>query len=142
LENLPSGRRDDFNSAPVRVVGHLSHKISVENRGSGEPTNCHFTADDEVDWHIHLTNAPAPQICRAIIVETTSRTRPRHRWTMSMLGALFDSQNQVRVSGWPMYDSEHTNVIGKQRPTVREVRPIPKIEIQSNRHWVDIANQP
>lgn len=142
LANLPSDRVDDFVSAPVRVVGFLSHKINVENSGSGESTNCHLTADDEVDWHIYLTNAPAQQISDAIIVETTPRTRPEHKWTTSMLGALVNSQNQVRVSGWLMYDSEHINVIGTQRATVWEVHPITKIEIQSNGQWVDIENQP
>jgi hypothetical protein len=142
LANLPSDRVDDFVSAPVRVVGFLSHKINVENSGSGESTNCHLTADDEVDWHIYLTNAPAQQIRAAIIVETTPRTRPLHKWTTSMLGALVDSQNQVRVSGWLMYDSEHINVIGTQRATVWEVHPITKIEIQTNGQWVDIENQP
>lgn len=142
LANLPSDRVDDFVSAPVRVVGYLSHKINVENSGSGESTNCHLTADDEVDWHIYLTDSPVQQISDAIIVETTPRTRPQHKWTTSMLGALVNSENQVRISGWLMYDSEHINVIGTQRATVWEVHPITKIEIQSNGQWVDIESQP
>jgi Bacterial SH3 domain len=142
LANLPSDRVNDFVSAPVRVVGFLSHKVNVENSGSGESTNCHFTADNEVDWHIYLTGSPAQQISMAIIVETTPRTRPQHQWTTGMLSALVNSSNQVRISGWLMYDSEHINVIGKQRATVWEVHPITKIEIQSNGKWVDIENQP
>jgi hypothetical protein len=59
-----------------------------------------------------------------------------------MLGTLVNSSNQVRVSGWLMYDSEHINVIGTQRATVWEVHPITKVEIQSNGQWVDIENQP
>jgi hypothetical protein len=142
LANLPSDRVDDFVSAPVRVVGFLSHKINVENSGSGESTNCHLTADDEVDWHIYLTNAPARQISDAIIVETTPRTRPQHKWTTSMLGALVNTDHPVRISGWLMYDSEHINVIGTQRATVWEVHPITKIEIQTNGQWEDIETQP
>ena len=142
LANLPSDRVNDFVSAPVRVVGFLSNKINVENSGSGESTNCHFTADNEVDWHIYLTSSPAQQISMATIVETTPRTRPLHKWTTSILGALVNSNNQVRISGWLMYDSEHINVIGKQRATVWEVHPITKVEIQSNGQWVDIENQP
>lgn len=142
LANLPSDRLNDFVSAPVRVVGFLSHKINVENSGNGESTNCHFTADNEVDWHIYLTSSAAQQISMAIIFETTPRTRPQHKWTTSMLSALVNSQNQVRISGWLMYDSEHIDVIGKQRATVWEVHPITKIEIQSNGAWVDIENQP
>jgi Bacterial SH3 domain len=142
LASLPSDRVADFVSAPVRVVGFLSHKINVENSGSGESTNCHLTSDDEVDWHIYLTNKPAQPISEAVIVETTPRTRPQHKWTTRMLGALVNSQYPVRVSGWLMYDSEHINVIGKERATVWEVHPITRIEIQTNGQWVDIENQP
>ena len=133
---------NDFVSAPVRVVGFLSHKIRVENTGNGESTNCNLTANNEVDWHIYLTNSPAQHISGAIIVETTPRTRPQHKWTTSMLAPLVDSQTQVRVSGWLMYDSEHIGAIGTQRATVWEVHPITKIEVQSNGQWVDLDNQP
>ncbi len=140
LESLPSNRINDFVSAPVRVVGFLSHKIKVEN--SGESTNCNLTADNEVDWHIYLTDSPAQPISSAIIVETTPRTRPQHKWTVGVLAPLVDSQTQVRISGWLMYDSEHTSVIGTQRATVWEVHPITKIEVQTNGQWVDLDSQP
>jgi len=142
LESLPSDRVNDFVSAPVRVVGFLSHKINVENKGAGESTNCNLTADNEVDWHIYLTDSPAQQISSAIIVETTPRTRPQHKWTTDMLTPLVDSQIKVRISGWLMYDSEHIGVIGTQRATVWEVHPITKIEVQTNGQWVDLDNQP
>ncbi len=142
LKSLPSDRISDFVTAPVRVIGFLSHKINVESSGSGESTNCHLTGDNEVDWHIYLTDSPAQQIKSAIIVETTPRTRPQHKWTTSMLGPLVDSQTQVRISGWLMYDLEHINVIGTQRATVWEVHPITKIEVQDNGQWVDLDTAP
>lgn len=142
LESLPSDRVSDFVSAPVRVVGFLSHKINVENSGSGESTNCHLTGDNEVGWHIYLTDSPAQQISRAIIVETTPRTRPQHQWTTAMLAPLVDSQTQVRISGWLMYEFEHIGAIGTQRATVWEVHPITKIEAQNNGQWVDLDTQP
>jgi len=37
-----------------------------------------------------------------------------------------------------MFDTEHINVIGKQRATVWEVHPITKIEVQQNGQWVDL----
>jgi len=140
LKSLPSDRVKDFVSAPVRVVGFLSHKINVENSGKGESTNCHLTGSNEVDWHIYLTDSPAQQINSAIIVETTPRTRPQHKWSTSMLAPLVDSQTQVRISGWLMFDTEHVNVIGTQRATVWEVHPITKIEVQNNGQWVDLDN--
>jgi Bacterial SH3 domain len=138
LKGLPSNRKDDFVGAPVRVIGFLSHRIKVENDGSGESTNCHLLGASEVDWHIYLTNSSAQPISKAIIIETTPRTRPQHSWTTDMLGPLVDSQTQVRISGWLMYDSEHVNVIGTQRATVWEVHPITRIEVQKNGQWVNL----
>lgn len=142
LKNLPSNRANDFQGAPVMVVGFLSHRINVENNGSGESTNCHLLGDDEVDWHIYLTNSPAQPISQAIIVETTPRTRPSHKWTTDMLRPLVDSQTHVRISGWLMYDFEHVGVIGTQRATVWEVHPITRIQVQQNGQWVDLDSQP
>lgn len=138
LAGLPSDRLNDFVGAPVRVVGFLSHRIAVENSGSGESTNCHLRGDNEVDWHIYLTNSSAQAISQAIIVETTPRTRPLHTWTTDMLRPLVDSQTQVRISGWLMYDSEHVGAIGTQRATVWEVHPITRIEVQQNGQWVNL----
>src|SRR5262249_39984018 len=127
LKGLPSNRKNDFVGAPVRVVGFLSHRVKVENDGSGESTNCHLLGDNEVDWHIYFTKVSAQPISQAIIIETTPRTRPQHSWTTDMLSPLVDSQARVRISGWLMYDSEHVNVIGTQRATVWEVHPITRI---------------
>jgi hypothetical protein len=59
-----------------------------------------------------------------------------------MLTTLVDTATSVRISGWLMYDSEHTNVIGSQRATVWEVHPITKIEIQKGGGWIDLDTQP
>jgi len=142
LVNLPSNRVNDFVGAPVTVVGYLSHKINVENSGSGESTNCHLLGADEVDWHIYLTKAPAQGIAGALIVETTPRTRPAHHWTTDLLAPLVDSTTQVRISGWLMFDSEHISVIGKQRATVWEIHPITRIEANKNGQWVDLDTSP
>ena len=142
LVSLPSNRVNDFVGAPVTVVGFLSHRINIENQGQGESTNCHLLGDSEVDWHIYLASSTAQPISQAIIVETTPRTRPQHRWTTDTLAHLVNSQTQVRISGWLMYDSEHVGSIGTQRATVWEVHPITKIEVQQNGQWVDLDNQP
>lgn len=141
LSNLPSDRITDFQGAPVTVVGFLSHKINVENQGSGESTNCHLLGDTEVDWHMYLTKSPAQQISDAIIVETTPRTRPAHKWRTGMLAPVVDASTRVRISGWLIFDFEHTGVIGTERATVWEVHPITKIEIENNGQWVDLDSQ-
>jgi hypothetical protein len=136
LKNLPADRVTDFQGAPVTVVGFLSHRVQVET--GGESTNCHLHSPDQVDWHMYLTNAPAQGIADAVIAETTPRTRPAHKWTTASVGSLVDSSTQVRISGWLMFDFEHTNVIGTQRATVWEVHPITRIEIQKSGQWVDL----
>ncbi len=136
LKDLPADRVADFQGAPVMVVGFLSHKVQVET--GGESTNCHLHAPEQVDWHMYLTNAPAQGIADAVIVETTPRTRPAHKWTATTVGAFVDKPTQIRISGWLMFDTEHINVIGKQRATVWEVHPITKIEVQQNGQWVDL----
>jgi len=136
LKSLPSNRVADFQGAPVMVVGFLSHHVQVET--GGESTNCHLHSPDQVDWHMYLTNAAAQGIADAVIVETTPRTRPAHKWTTATVGSVVDTATQVRISGWLMYDIEHVNVIGKQRATVWEVHPITRIEVQRNGQWVDL----
>jgi hypothetical protein len=140
LKNLPKDRVNDFQGAAISVVGFLSHQVKVE-KGSGESTNCHLTGDNEVDWHIYLTNLAAQPISQAIIVETTPRVRPLHKWSKSTLDPLVDSSTQVRISGWLMYDFEHENVIGTQRASVWEIHPITRIQIMNNGQWVDLDNQ-
>jgi hypothetical protein len=135
MKNLPSSKVIDIQGAPVTVVGYLSNKVNVEG---AESTNCELTQPDEVDWHMYLTAGPQQQVSQALIVETTPRTRPLHKWTTAMLGKYVNTTQQVRVSGWLMYDFEHIDVIGKERAAVWEIHPITKIEVQSGTGWVDV----
>jgi hypothetical protein len=124
-----------YQGAPVSVIGFLSHRVKVEGK---ESTNCGLDGADEVDWHIYLTKTAARPISEAVIVETTPRTRPAHKWTTAMLKPLVDSDTRVRISGWLMFDSEHIGVIGTQRATVWEVHPITRIQVENSGHWVDL----
>src|SRR5579859_7278404 len=94
LKDLPADRVADFQGAPVTVVGFLSHKVQVET--GGESTNCHLHAPEQVDWHMYLTNARSEGIADAVIVETTPRTRPAHKWTATTVGAFVDKPTQIR----------------------------------------------
>ena len=143
LKGLPSNSPDDLQGAPVMVIGYLSHRVNVENKAPGESTNCNLLSDDEVDWHIYLTSAPNQAISQAIIVETTPRTRPLHTWDKSVLDGLVNTNKQVRISGWLMYDFQHVPDIGTQRATVWEVHPITRIEVEDgNGGWQDIEQKP
>ena len=139
LKGLPSTSPDDLQGAPVMVVGYLSHRINVENKAPGESTNCNLVNEDEVDWHIYLTSSPNQAISQAIIVETTPRTRPLHTWDKSVLDGLVNTNKQVRISGWLMYDLQHVGEIGSQRATVWEVHPVTRIEVSDGSGgWKDI----
>lgn len=137
MRDLPSTNVGNYEGAPVAVVGYLSHHINIEN--SGESTNCHLKNDDEVDWHIYLTNQSNQSIANAIVVETTPRTRPLHSWDYNALSNLVNTNTKVRISGWLMYDFQHIDVIGTERASVWEVHPITRIEIQDQSgNWKDV----
>ncbi len=139
LRDLPSERANDLPGAPVVAEGFLVHRVKVENDGKGESTNCHLLDPSEVDWHIYFSDtAGRDDISEAVIVETTPRTRPLHKWKKSDLDAIVNKDIPIRISGWLLYDFEHTGAIGSQRATVWELHPITKIEIKRNRQWVDL----
>ena len=139
LSGLPSKSPDDLQGAPVMVEGYLSHQIKVQTEPPGESTNCNLLNDDEVDWHMYLTNAPNQGIADAIIVETTPRTRPLHQWNKATLDNLVNKNTRVRISGWLMYDFEHAPEIGKERATVWEVHPITRMEVaDGSGGWKDV----
>jgi hypothetical protein len=148
LKGLPTNSPDDLQGAPVMVTGYLSHKINVEDQPPGESTNCNLLKDNEVDWHIYLTKAPnqpiSPTIIKeAIIVETTPRTRPLHQWNESVLENLVNTNKEVRISGWLMYDFQHIGEIGTERATVWEVHPITRIEVSDGSGgWKNIEQKP
>lgn len=139
LRDLPSDRSADLPGAPVVVEGFLVHRVKIEDEKPGESTNCHLTADNEVDWHVYLSDIAAlDDISQSVIVETTPRTRPLHQWKKTSLDKVVNKNIPVRISGWLLYDFEHTNVIGTQRASVWEVHPITRIEVKQNNKWVDL----
>jgi hypothetical protein len=139
LRDLPADRADDLPGAPVVVEGFLVHRVKVENDGNGESTNCKLLGDNEVDWHIYLTDsASLDDISKAVVVETTPRTRPLHQWKKTDLDKVVNKNVAVRISGWLLYDFEHVGAIGTQRASVWEVHPITKIEVKRNGQWVDL----
>jgi hypothetical protein len=137
-----------FEGVAVRTTGFLTHKTNVEDTGSGESTNCHFHADDDVDWHIYLQENPTDTMETAVIVETTPRIRKLHHWDPTVLDKWVSSSKPIRVTGFLMLDPEHRNQVGKFRGTVWEIHPITNIEVCNSSScgdsdWVplDQANQ-
>jgi hypothetical protein len=127
-----------YQGVPVSVVGYMT-AIKVQDHGSGESTNCHFTNAEEVDWHVPLVEHPGYQEATSIVVETTPRVRKTHpKWTPSNLAPWVNSSAPVRISGWTMMDPEHRAHLGKYRSTLWEVHPITKIEVFKDGRWVDV----
>jgi hypothetical protein len=137
LRDLPVTHSEDLPGAPVVMENiFLVHKVKPEG---AESPNCGLTDPDEVDWHIYTSDtAGVDDISKAVIIETTARTRPLHKWQQSDLAKLVNKNVPVRISGWLLYDYEHVPVIGTQRASVWEIHPITKIEVKKNGQWVDL----
>jgi len=137
LRDLPATHSEDLPGAPVVIEGFLVHKVKPEG---AESPNCGLTDPDEVDWHIYTSDtAGLDDISKAVIIETTARTRPIHKWAKSDLDAVVNKNVPVRISGWLLYDYEHVSVIGSQRASVWEIHPITKIEVKRNGQWTDLG---
>jgi len=137
LRDLPVNHSEDLPGAPVVMENiFLVHKVKPEG---AESPNCGLTDPDEVDWHIYTSDtAGLDDISKAVIIETTARTRTLHKWQQSDLAKLVNKNVPVRISGWLLYDYEHVPVIGTQRASVWEIHPITKIEVKKNGQWVDL----
>lgn len=131
-----------YQGIAISVVGYLT-AIKVEDHGSGESTNCHFTNAEEVDWHMPLVELHANSETTAVVVETTPRVRKMHaKWTSTALAPWVNAEAPVRISGWTMLDPEHRAHLGKYRSTLWEIHPITKIEVFMDGHWVDADELP
>lgn len=140
LRDLPVDHSNDLPGAPVVMENvFLVHRVKPEG---AESPNCGLTDPDEVDWHIYTSDtAGVDDISKAVIVETTARTRPLHKWQQADLAKFVNKNVPLRISGWLLYDYEHVKVIGTQRASVWEIHPITKIEVMKNGQWVDLDNQ-
>jgi hypothetical protein len=127
-----------FEGIAVRTVGYIV-KIKVEDSGSGESTNCHFTKPTEVDWHVPLVEAAGNGENTSVVVETTPRVRLQHpNWTPQALAPWVDSNLPVRISGYLLLDPEHRNHLGKFRSTLWEIHPVLMIEVFQSGNWVNL----
>jgi hypothetical protein len=131
-----------YGGIEVSVVGYLT-AIKVEDTGSGESTNCHFTNPTEVDWHMPLVEHAGDPETTAIVVETTPRVRAHHpKWTPAALSPWVASGAPVRITGWVLLDPEHRAHLGKYRSTLWEVHPITRIEVFHGGQWVNADDLP
>jgi len=58
------------------------------------------------------------------------------------LNPLVNTNRQVRISGWLMFDPDHPSHLSVFRTTLWEIHPITKIEVWQGGAWVDLESLP
>lgn len=135
---------DGHEGIAVTITGFASF---LNQRGSQEGTNCHFTGELNTDWHLTITETEDEDQSDGIIVEPTPRFIQRHpNWRRANLrnrvGDLRTSSDSVRVTGFLFFDPDHRADIGRRRFTMWELHPVTRIELFANNRWIDLDSLP
>jgi hypothetical protein len=106
-----------------------------------ESTNCELDTHEWHDWHMWLVptaaEAASRNRLRAVVVEVTPRVRSlTPNWVLTSVRTLARTQQNVRISGWLMWDPDHPDQVGKTRGTTWEIHPVTRIEVKRNGDWV------
>lgn len=105
----------------------------------GESCNCESKDPKDWDFHIYIGDANAKSIFDCVVVEMTPFSRALHpEWTLDFVQHL--KGKTVQVTGWLMYDFEHTGQSFESNPdthqrnrhTVWELHPVTAVNIVSN----------
>jgi hypothetical protein len=127
-----------FEGTALRTTGYLV-AYKPQNGGSGEGTNCHFSAASDTDTHMALVEDVGDAEKSSVVIEFTPRFLKLHpNWKRAALAPWLNSDNPVRISGWLLLDPDHRNHLNKFRSTLWEIHPITKIEVWKDNQWVDL----
>jgi hypothetical protein len=105
----------------------------------GESCNCESKDAKDWDFHIYIGDANAKSIFDCVVVEMTPFSRALHpEWTLDFVQHL--KGKTVQVTGWLMYDFEHTGQSFESNPdthqrnrhTVWELHPVTAVNVVSN----------
>jgi len=128
-----------FEGAAVETVGYV---VAIKPQaGNKESCNCSWTGEQATDWHIALVEHPGDGEASSVVVEPTPRIKKGHPgWTKKNLMPWLNVDVPVRISGWLLFDPQHTNHLKKYRSTLWEIHPITKIEVwdTDTEKWVDL----
>ncbi len=120
-------------SKAISIEGYI---IKAKEEKS-ESCNCH--SKDPNDWDYHLYFAPTSyqkKISETVVIEITPYSRKLHpEYTFQYIQSIIGKK--VKITGWLMYDFEHTNVSQQFNPeakkiyrkTVWEIHPITSIQL-------------
>jgi uncharacterized protein YraI len=132
-----------YEGAAIETVGYV---VAIKPQASNsESCNCGWHGERATDWHIALVEHVGDGEKTSIVVEPTPRIKGRHaKWTKAMLSPWLNSDRPVRISGWLLFDPQHTNHLDKYRSTLWEIHPITKIEVWDDdaEKWVDLDDLP
>ena len=128
-----------FEGAAVEAVGYV---VAIKPQaGNTESCNCSWTGEQATDWHIALVEHPGDGEATSVVVEPTPRLKKDHPgWTKKNLTPWLNVDLPVRISGWLLFDPQHTNHLKKYRSTLWEIHPITKIEVwdTATEKWVNL----
>jgi hypothetical protein len=130
-ENFTDEQRaeiEQFEGAAVQTVGYV---VAIKpQKGNSESCNCGRKGEAATDWHIALVEHPGDGEATSVVVEPTPRIKKKHpKWTKANLEPWLNQDLPVRMSGWLLFDPQHTNHLGKYRSTLWEIHPITQIEV-------------
>ena len=128
-----------YEGPPVTLEGYL---VDVVEEGM-ESTNCEINTHAWHDWHMWMVPTPAEATnrvrTRAIVVEVTPRVRESlTSWVFDSVRTLARHTDEVRISGWLMWDPDHPDQVGKTRGTTWEIHPVTRIEVLRAGSWIDL----
>jgi hypothetical protein len=129
--------------AAVQAIGYM---VAIKpQKGNSESCNCGMKGEAATDWHIALVEHTGEGEKTSIVVEPTPRIKKKHpNWTKKNLEPWLNADLPVRISGWLLFDPQHTNHLEKYRSTLWEIHPITKIEVwdDDTDKWVNADNLP
>jgi hypothetical protein len=137
-------RVEGIESRGVMVVAFLYDATLSD----AETCNCYREEQSGRDFHIWLAkDAAGAKAKKFLVVEMTPKTRSTHLgWTLAAMKALkpkHGNWTKVRVSGFPLFDSEHWNFPKRKiRATAWEIHPVMTFEYCSSASTcVDDSNE-
>ncbi len=120
---------------PIAVEGYFG---SVKE-DTPEAANCNLNNSSNKDWSVFFTKNAYDEPSTAVIVSITPRIRASHKWTLDLLrSTIINDHLLVRVSGWLLFNPEHSEDVGKTRATLWEIHPVMQIDVFNNGKWITL----
>lgn len=130
---------DDSNLFDQHKAATITGVLFDVRQERGETCNCNSTDPNDWDFHIYISNGNAQSIFDCAVIEITPYSRRIHPdWTLDFVKSL--KKKKVKVTGWLLYDFEHTgqsfgtnpNTGARNRHTVWEIHPVTDLTVVNN----------